>query len=424
MSLQQENLILIVDDSPTNITAILDMLHEANIRLIIAKSGETALEQINSILPDLILMDVTMPGIDGFETCRRLKSDELTKDIPIIFMTASSDADDKIKGFNLGAVDYVTKPLHKEEVLARVRVHLNLHNLTRELEDRVAARTRELESALENLQKSQLQLIQSEKMSSLGQLLAGVAHEINNPVGSINNNIVYVSKYVQSLIRHLQMYQGNATETDLVAHAQEIDLKYVIEDLPKTLYSMKDGTTRIKDISTSLRIFSRGDTEATVEFNLHDGIDSTLMILQHRLHASATRWEVNVVKNYGDLPTVQCFPGQLNQVFMNILANAIDALDELPDPEALRQIKIQTAVVGTSVAVRIQDNAGGIPEAIKQKIFNHSFTTKPVGKGTGLGLAIARQIVEDKHAGKLEVNSTIDQGTEFVITLPLKIDRQ
>jgi signal transduction histidine kinase len=418
MSVTPENLILIVDDSPTNITAILDMLHEANIRIIIAKSGETALEQINSILPDLILMDVTMPGIDGFETCRRLKTEDLTKDIPIIFMTASSDAGDKIKGFNLGAVDYVTKPLHKEEVLARVRVHLNLHNLTRELEDRVAARTRELENALDNLQKSQLQLIQSEKMSSLGQLLAGVAHEVNNPVGSINNNIVYVSKYVHNLIQHLQLYQGKAAETEIVSHAQEIDLKYVIEDLPKVLHSMKDGTTRIKDISTSLRIFSRGDTEVKTGFNLHDGIDSTLMILQHQLHATEMRLGIEVIKHYGDLPMLQCFPGQLNQVFMNILANAIDALDELPDPEALRQIEVTTAETTDAVVIRIQDNAGGIPEPMRQKVFDHSFTTKPVGKGTGLGLAIAHQIVTDKHQGKLEVNSTVGQGTEFVITLP------
>ncbi|KAF3887932.1 MULTISPECIES: hybrid sensor histidine kinase/response regulator [Nostocales] len=422
MILSQNNIILVVDDSPTNTAFLLGILQQFCFKVVIANSGESALEQLVNISPSLILLDVVLPKMNGFELCCRLKASEATRDIPIIFMTSLSKVEDKVRGLNLGAVDYITKPLQKEEVLARVNVHIKLKHLHKQLEEK----TKQLTLTLQQLQESQLQLIQKEKMTTLGQLIAGVAHEINNPIGSISANTIYASTYVRELVQHIRLYQQKVTDTEIQKHAQEIDLEYIVEDLPNILTSIQGCTSRIKDISESLRNFSRNDTEVMVPFNIHDGLESTLLILKHRLQAYSKYPKIDVIKNYGDLPTIDCLPGQLNQVFMNLLANAIDALREptqehdLPDLENPR-IWIQTSLSDDrlKVVVRIRDNGVGISPEIQQKLFEYAFTTKPVGKGTGLGLAIAHQIVVERHGGSIEVNSTIGQGSEFVIKLPV-----
>jgi PAS domain S-box-containing protein len=278
------------------------------------------------------------------------------------------------------------------------------------------------------LQQAQLQIIQSEKMSALGNLVAGVAHEMNNPLGFIAASITQAQPIIADIFAHLKLYQEtfpNKSE-EIEDHADEIDLEYSLEDLPKMLDSMTMACDRLKNISTSLRTFSRGDRDYKVSFNIHEGIDSTILILKHRLKANEQHPAIEVVTNYGDLSAIECFPGQLNQVFMNILANAIDALEESnlgrnsADIQANpNRITITTLMADCFVKIIIADNAKGMSPEVQQKIFDNLFTTKAVGKGTGLGLAIAKQIVEETHGGKLSCNSVLGEGTEFLIEIPL-----
>ncbi|AFY81973.1 trifunctional serine/threonine-protein kinase/ATP-binding protein/sensor histidine kinase [Oscillatoria acuminata] len=285
----------------------------------------------------------------------------------------------------------------------------------------------QVQQSLTDLQQAQLKLVQSEKMSALGGLVSGVAHEINNPVGCILGNVGATEDYVKDLLRLLELYGKALPEPgdEIEAELDAVDLDYVREDLLQLIRAMRDSGDRIKTISQSLRTFSRKDTDHKQPFNLHDGIESTLLILRHRLKGNEHRPEIKVAKAYDWLNPVHCFPGQLNQVFMNIFANAIDVFDELAQQSSFAEIKaqkqqisIQIQQVENWVEIKIADNGAGIPQEIQAKIFDHLFTTKAVGKGTGLGLAIARQIVIETHGGKLQVNSQIGQGTEFVISLP------
>lgn len=291
--------------------------------------------------------------------------------------------------------------------------------------------THKLEQSLQELQLTQLQLIQKEKMSILGQLLSGIAHEINNPLGFISGNIAEVNNSVNDIINHLQLYQEKVPNPgeEIVENAEDIDLDYLLEDVPQMLTSMKEGTERIRQITSSLRVFARADSNSKASFNIHEGIDSTLVILKHRLKANDKRPEINLVKDYGDLPEVQSYPGQLNQVFMNIIVNAIEAFDELNEGKSYEQIrtnpneikfKTEESDDNSSVVIRISDNGPGMTEEQKTQVFDYLFTTKPVGKGTGLGLSIARQIIDEKHGGKLTCISELGKGTEFIISLPVK----
>ncbi|MEG4230741.1 response regulator [Microcoleus sp. Pol11C3] len=422
-------LILVVDDTPANLEVVCETLSDAGYEVATAINGDRALKRVQAYPPDLILLDVQMPGIDGFETCQRLKADPKTASIPIIFMTALSDADSKEKGFVLGAVDYITKPFQEKEMLARVKTHLQLRQLTKNLEQRVADQTADLEAALTQLQQSQIHLVQTEKMSALGNLVAGVAHEINNPLCFIAGNLKPAQDYIKDLFKLIELYQKELPypSASLQEFVEEIDLEYLQEDLPKLIDSMQEGVDRICTISISLRTFSRSDCDRPIHYNIHDGIDSTILILKHRLKANECRPEIQVITDYGDLPQVECFAGQLNQVFMNLLANAIEALEESNQGRSFAQIKanpnqitVKTQLSESQAVIRIQDNGIGMTDAVKPKIFEHLFTTKGVGQGTGLGLAIARQIVVQKHSGSLEVNSTLGQGTEFVISIPVK----
>ncbi|NEU73484.1 AAA family ATPase [Hassallia byssoidea VB512170] len=286
------------------------------------------------------------------------------------------------------------------------------------------------QESLENLKQMQLQLVQSEKMSALGNLVAGVAHEINNPIGFISGNLQPAVDYMQDLFNLIDLYQEHyptpvaAIESEIEA----IDLEYLRSDLPKLLTTMKEGVKRIRHISASLRTFSRADSDRPISCNIHDGIDSTILILKHRIKANETRPAIEVVTNYGNLPSIECYPGQLNQVFMNLLANAIDALEESNIKRSISEIQANPnqITIGTSldkdknhVLICIKDNGLGMSDEVKQKVFDHLFTTKPVGQGTGLGLAIAKSIIVDKHKGTLEVNSTPGEGAEFIIIIPI-----
>lgn len=292
------------------------------------------------------------------------------------------------------------------------------------------SQTRELGQALKELQWTQAKMVQSEKMSSLGQLVAGVAHEINNPVTFIYGNLNYASSYIHDLLHLVQLYQQHypSPVDELAAEMEAIDLEFLMTDLPKLFASMRIGAERIQEIVLSLRTFSRMDEADVKAVDLHAGIDSTLTILHNRLKFRMGEMGIQVVKEYGDLPPVECYPGQLNQVFMNILTNAIDAIGSRFKGEVLKQvnlppptIRIRTELLGGDrIAIKIADNGCGISEKQRQRLFDPFFTTKPVGKGTGLGLSISYQIVVDKHHGQLTCTSTVGEGTEFVVEVPLR----
>ncbi|MDJ0795236.1 MAG: response regulator [Calothrix sp. MO_167.B12] len=427
--MNDSDLILVVDDTPANLEVLSEALNDVGFEVAIATDGELAISQAQLSCPSLILLDVMMPGIDGFETCRRLKASHITQDIPVIFMTALADSTDKVRGLNLGAVDYVTKPFQEAELIARVKTQLKLHHLTQNLEQQVAERTAELTQALQQVQQSQIQLLQSEKMAALGELVAGVAHEINNPVNFIYGNLDHFEEYMQILLDFLQLYQKYYPNPvyEIQKQAEDVDLEFVQSDAVKMLASMKIGTERICQIVLSLRNFSRMDEAEFKAVDIHEGIESTLMILQHRLQAKPQYPEIQIIRDYDKLPLVECYPGPLNQAFMNILANAIDALEEANNKLTYQQIKdnpnhitIRTSIINAqSIQIAIADNGPGIPEHIQDRIFDPFFTTKPVGKGTGMGMSISYQIITEKHQGQLKCSSKPGQGTEFVIQIPI-----
>ncbi|MBF1999647.1 MAG: PAS domain S-box protein [Synechococcales cyanobacterium M58_A2018_015] len=293
----------------------------------------------------------------------------------------------------------------------------------KQAEELLRRQAEDLEVALKTLQRTQMQMVQSEKMSSLGQLVAGVAHEINNPVSFIYGNLVHADDYSRDLLALLKLYQVHYPDpvAAIQAKAEAIDLEFLMTDLPKLLDSMKMGAERIQKIVASLRTFSRMDEAEMKAVDLHDGIDSTLLILQNRLKAKGRCPEIQVDKSYGELPLVECYAGQLNQVFMNVLSNAIDALEERAErePHFTPLLSICTSVSQNQVAIQIRDNGPGMTVEVQQQLFNPFFTTKPVGKGTGMGLSISYQIVTEKHGGTLRCSSAPGQGTEFTIEIPI-----
>ena len=440
--------IAVIDDLAANLHLLSNLLEDAGYDVRPFPRGKLALEGIAYSVPDLVLLDIQMPEMNGYEVCEKLKANELTQNIPVIFISALNETFDKVKAFQVGGVDYISKPFQAEEVLARVATHLDLYQMKKKLQETTVLQAQqlaeqnvrliqlnqslekanqELQNNYEQLQQAQLQLVHTEKMSTLGNLVSGVAHEINNPLSFIQCNLKYAIDYTQGLIDHLALYQKQYKQTpEIQENAEEIDLDFLIKDLPSLIRSMGEGVKRIGNISTSLRTFSRTDAIAKVPFNLHDGLESTLLILKHRLKANEHRPEIEIIKNYGALPEIKCFPGQINQVFMNLLANAIDALDECygdrssgDSQNSPYQIEIKTEMKDDSVIVRVCDNGAGMSENVKNRIFEQGFTTKPVGKGTGLGMAIARQIVEEKHEGTIVCHSELGRGTDFTISLPL-----
>ena len=315
------------------------------------------------------------------------------------------------------------------DFVKQIAVQLDVALYQAELLSQTQQKTQQLERSLQDLKQLQLHLVQNEKMSALGQLVAGVAHEINNPVNFIYGNITYVDTYTRDLLELLQLYEQHNTSASVEVQEklESMDLDFLAEDLPKLLRSMKIGAERIREIVLSLRNFSRLDQADVKEVDIHEGLDSTLRILQHRLKPMSLQFGIEVIKNYGALPLVDCLAGQLNQVFMNLLANAIDALQEfyesLPPDECdgvKGKIIITTeAIDSTWVQISIRDNGAGISAEVQGKVFDPFFTTKPVGKGTGLGLAISYQVIE-RHGGTLECFSLPDQGAEFLIKIPIQ----
>ena len=549
--------ILIVDDLPENLQLLSDALLNLGYTVRSVTSGRMALKTVQVKRPDVILLDVKMPEMDGYQLCRLLKHNENFNSIPVIFISALDDVFDKVTAFKSGGIDYITKPFQIEEVVARLENQLTiqrqqwlleqevsqrreteevlyqsrallasvlnssldgvaameavrdrttgdiqdfrclvanpviaralgnrredtigklvlkklLSHLDPELFDRfvnvvetgetlqqnfyyksqqsswfhfvavklgdgfaitirdITARKKaefqlqqqaeSLELTLRELKRTQAQLIQSEKMSSIGNLVAGVAHEINNPVNFIHANLRPANEYFQDLLNLVKLYQEHFPNppTKVTAQIDAINLDFLKEDLLKLLNSMRVGTDRIREIVLSLRNFSRHDESECKRVNIHQGIDSTLMILQHRLKQTRENSEILVIKDYDQLPPIECYSGQLNQVFMQLLNNAIDSVSAQCMGEQ-GEIKIKTQLISNNrISIKISDNGLGIPQEIQSKLFDPFFTTKPVGKGTGLGLFISHQIVVNKHGGNLYCNSQIGQGAEFVVEI-------
>jgi two-component system NtrC family sensor kinase len=286
----------------------------------------------------------------------------------------------------------------------------------------------QLEKALRDLHQAQTQLIQTEKISSLGQLVAGVAHEINNPISFIYGNITHASEYATDLLSLLHLYQEKYPNPlpEIAEATEDIDIDFLMADFPKILESMKVGADRIRDLVVSLRNFSRLDESQMKLVDIHEGIESTLLILQHRLKANAGRPVIKIIKEYGNFPKVECYPSQLNQVFMNLIANAIDAVEEYNSKRSSQEIYahpntilISTSANSDTTTIRIADSGMGINQEVIHKLFDPFFTTKPVGKGTGLGLSISYQIIVDKHQGKLQCVSAPGEGAEFIVEIPI-----
>ncbi|HEY9632736.1 MAG TPA: response regulator [Coleofasciculaceae cyanobacterium] len=452
MSLTTKENILIVDDTPDNLILLSALLESQGYQVKRALSGKLALQGIQVTKPDLVLLDVNMPDMNGYEVCQKLKSISETREIPVIFISALNSVLDKVKAFDVGGVDYITKPFQCEEVFARVRNQLTLRELQRQLneqntrlheeicfrqksEAREREKAQELELILEELKRTQAQLIQSEKMSSIGQMVVNIASEINNPTSFIYGNLPLARQYFQDLTSLIELYKQTYpyATPEIQYLTSEIDLNFLIEDWKKLIDSMQVGAERIQEIVLSflsLRNFSQLDELELKPVNLNENINNILLSSQHRLNAEGARSSIEVIKDYGQLPLVTCYASPLNQVFMNLLNNAIDALESQPSP---RIITISTSVVSSSeqettdngqrttdfVVIRVADNGPGMSEEVLHKIFDPFFTTKPVGSGAGLGLSISYQIVVNRHGGQLRCHSTPGQGTEFVIELPI-----
>lgn len=444
--------ILIVDDTIENLKLLSELLKSNGYKVRAATNGKTALQGVFAQAPDLILLDINMPEMNGYEVCEQLKASQETQNIPIIFLSALDEVLNKVKAFSVGGVDYITKPFQVEEVLIRIenqlqncyskrliaKQNLILQEKNEQLlmsEALLIKKSESLEQALEELKRAQVQVIQSEKMAGLGQLAAGVAHEINNSINFIYGNLNPTSSYLKDLLNLVKVYQQeypNSSEK-IQEILEEIDIDFISYDLPKLISSMKTGAERIRKIVVSLGNFSGINEAECKSVDIHEGIESTLSLLQSRLEEKEDFLPVKIIKQYGQIPQVTCYHSQLNQVFFNLLNNAIDFLEAKRQKQLEKHINYElnlpTIWITTEqkdsnfVMIKIADNGVGINESVRGQIFEPFFTTKPVGKGSGLGLSISYQIIVEQHQGKLTCDSLLDEGTTFIIEIPISNHR-
>lgn len=419
-AVRKKSVVMVADDSLTVRMQLGELLEETGYKSLLVEDGQEALETVNRYLPDLVILDVVMPRMDGIEACRRIKNNPATQQIPVIIITSKNNIEDKIQGLNAGADDYLFKPYNPQEFSAKINAIFRMKKIQLEAERNILARTNlELQGVNEKLKDTQSQLVQNEKMVALGQLVAGIAHEINNPLSFVINNMQIVQQTLDDYKELIQMYQQTTSteQPETIAQAKsleaEIDLPYITEHVPILFKDVNDGLERIRRIVLDLRNFSRLDEAERKRVNLVEGIESTLNLLHHKLRDS-----IKVVKDFQTIPDISCFPSQLNQVFMNIIVNAIQAMTEKKGT-----LTIQTSHNDDNIYVRFIDEGEGIPESILSRIFEPFFTTKQIGSGTGLGLSISYGIIK-KHQGDIDYHSEPGKGTTCTIKLPILDDGQ
>ena len=461
--------ILVVDDTPENLRLLAGILSEKGYQVRPVPNGKLALSAAQKIPPDLVLLDIMMPEMDGYQVCQQLKASEITKDIPVIFISAINDVLDKVKAFAVGGVDFITKPFQVEEVLARIETHLKICSLQQTLQEK----NQDLATAIHQLQATQEHLIQSEKMAALGQLIAGIAHEINTPLGIIGSSINNIANFSDDFLEKFpQIYQELSDESkayflallyrathqkflftsrekrkfkqqltgDLMAESVEnseeiadtlVDMEiydkieeflplfkspdwevvlnsaYQFASFKKSISLIQRATAKSGKVVFALKTYAHFDSKPEkVQANLHDGIETVLTLYQNQL-----KHGIEVVKNYGDLPEIMCYPDDLNQVWTNLVHNALQAMDYKGI------LTIETRQQEANIFLKFTDNGKGIPSEVIPKIFQPFFTTKSAGEGSGLGLDIVRKIVE-KHEGTIAVDSVPGQ-TTFTVSLPI-----
>jgi signal transduction histidine kinase len=416
------SMIFIVDDDHCSQLLLADVLTRNGHATRLFPDGQSALKAAYNDPPDLILLDVVMPGMDGFEVCRILKGHNTTRHIPVVLVTGLNEKSMKLKGISVGADDFISKPFEATEIQLRARNLLlvkeyqdRLKNHAESLDQQVRLRTVELENVIAELKSTQKQMIQQEKMATIGQLSAGIAHEINNPVGFIASNTSSLAKYCEKIIKFMEAQQEaivlGMTAPDTVEQLQEIrhqmKIDLIVKDIPEMIAETIDGVERIKTIIRDLKSFSRREESEQKDADIIQCLESTLNIAHNELKYKAT-----IKKEFGELPRLHCYPQQLNQVFMNLLVNAAHAID------TQGEVRIRTWSNAGFIHISITDSGCGITDEVKSHIFEPFFTTKEAGKGTGLGLSISSEIVRN-HGGEIKVESEVGRGSTFTVSLPL-----
>jgi signal transduction histidine kinase len=468
---QSKGNILVVDDTPENLRLLVGILRKKGYEVRPVPSGELALSASQLMPPDLVLLDIMMPEMDGYEVCRRLKANRDTRDIPVIFISAINDILDKVKAFGVGGVDYITKPFQVEEVLARVETHLALLSLQRNLQ----VKNEDLAKTIQQLQATQNELIQSEKMAALGQLVAGIAHEINTPLGAIRSSVENIADFFIEDLEGLPIFFQNLSpqrQQDLLTlisialhqkyplssrekrqikknlkqqlEAQSIDDVDVLastfvnigvlEDIQPFLSLLKDSnreqifkvaddlasawksaktiataTDRAAKVVFALKSYARYDHSGQkIQSNIIEGLETVLTLYQNQF-----KHGVEVIRNYDELPDILCYPDELNQVWTNLIHNALQAMNNKGT------LTLDARCQDNHILITITDNGAGIPPEVMPRIFEPFFTTKPSGEGSGLGLDIVKKILE-KHQGTITVESVTGQ-TQFTVSLPINL---
>jgi signal transduction histidine kinase len=413
--------ILIIDDKLENIKFLSDFLSKQNYQVRKAINGQAALTAAKFLPPDLILLDINMPGMGGYEVCENLKNDPTTSSIPVIFLSAGNEISDKIRAFKVGGVDYITKPFQLEEILVRVQTQLTLQRLQKELQ----SRNKQLQNMLGALQNTQAELIQKETLINAGRITAGISHEINNPLSFIFCNLEPATDYSQKLINLIQLYQQafpNATP-EISNFIEEIELDFLVSDFTKIIHSISTGAERIRSVVRALHIFSRLDESGIKPINVSECIESVLTIIRHQLVLNHGSIQIKIVKRYEELPTFLGYANLFNQAVLNILQNAIDALESRvksdSDSSFEPTIWIQVySLENAKIIVSIKDNGEGVLVKNQAHLFEPFFTTKLIGKGVGLGLFTSHQIITELHKGNLTYHACDHGGSEFIIEIP------